>query len=244
MSEGKGKIFFFSDLHLGAEKNKHERAEKLSKVDRLFEKVAKEGKALYMLGDIFDFWFEYNHAILSENYELLHRISSLIDIGIEIHFLGGNHDFWAGDFLRSIGINVHRLPIVTELYGKKLFLAHGDGFAESDWGYRKILKPILRNHINIFLFKKIHPDFAIRLGQIASGCSRKITGRRENPYLNEYRNFAKNKIDNGYDAVIFGHTHIPEKKVFSNGIYFNLGNFFENFSYLTLDKGQFSECRV
>ncbi len=229
------KIFLFSDAHLGSGSTEQEQ-EKEEKLLSFFGKVEAEASRLYIVGDLFDFWFEYKQLIPKNFQRVLNHLSQLRDKGIAIDYLCGNHDFWLGDFLPDeLGIPVHRDSLEVELQGKKVYLSHGDGLARSDWGYR-ILKKILRNKINIWLYRQLPPDLSIPLAKFVSGSSRNYTAGRETKFLEEYRQFAEEKIKSGFDMVILGHTHQPNLEKIDGGIYVNLGDWFKHFSYAVLEK--------
>ncbi len=227
-------IFFLSDVHLGHDEPEREKL-KLRKLDQLFELVASEGEQLYILGDLFDFWFEYKHAIPKDHLTVLCKLQKLVDAGVKLTYITGNHDFWLGDLLtRQLEIDVHRDQMTIEHHGKKIFLIHGDGLAKNDRGYR-VLKKIMRNKLSIFLYRQVPPDIGIPFAKWCSRTSRLHTSKRpKESFLQEYRDFAKCKIDDGYDCVICAHTHVPEIIQFENGTYINSGDWCENFTYVVL----------
>ena len=230
------KVFFFSDAHLGSGTTIEEK-EKEKRLISFWQELEKEASHLYIVGDLFDFWFEYRHLIPKNFQKILNRLGRLKDSGVKIDYLCGNHDFWLGDFLpQQIGIPVHKDYSEAEHQGKKIFVSHGDGLAQSDWGYR-ILKKILRSRVNIWLYRQLPPDFSIPLARLVSGTSRDYTSGREAKFLEEYRQFAEEKIKSGFDIVILGHTHQPQIERIGNGTYVNLGDWFKHFSYGVLDKG-------
>jgi len=234
----KDSIYFLSDAHLGS--NSPER-EKL-KEERLLlflEQIKKDSQALYILGDLFEFWFEYKNVIPKDHFSILIKLKELIDSGVPITYLVGNHDFWLGDFLtEQIGIKIVKHPLSLEHQGKNIYLIHGDGLAKKDFGYR-ILKNILRNKINIWLYRLIPSDFGIPFAKKVASYSRNKTQFRDKEFLEDYREFAKEKIKEGYDAVIIGHTHQPCFEELDKGIYINIGDWFEHFTYGKLSEGKF-----
>lgn len=220
---------------MGAEDDALEKA-KTAKLYAFFDLVQKEGDKLYILGDLFDFWFEYKYAIPREHLGTIFRLKQLSEAGIEIHYVTGNHDFWLGDFLsRSLGIRIHRGQMEANEQGVRLFLIHGDGLAPADWKYRVFVRSLLQNRLAIFLYKLIPPDWGIPLARAVSSSSRNHTSSRESGFLKDYEKYAKSKLSEGYDAVLIGHTHEPTFQQFDNGIYLNTGDFYKNFSYAKLD---------
>ena len=230
-------VYFFSDVHLGAAE-KAEEDIKLSKLFSLFDLMQSKARKIYILGDLFDFWFEYKHAIPKEHLRVVFRLAAMIESGIEVHYISGNHDFWLGKFLSNeVGIKIHKDYLETIEDGKKLFMIHGDGLSPADWKYR-VLKRILRNKVNIWLYQKIPPDWGIPLAKFVSSSSRLHTAGRENRFIKDYEVFAREKIKSGYDAVIIGHTHFPQRIKYDNGIYLNTGDMIQNFSYGLLENGK------
>ena len=233
----KDKVFFISDAHLGSQTPSQEK-EKEERLISFFQKIEPDACGLYIVGDLFDFWFEYKHLIPKSFQRVLWRLEKLKTSGTQIIYICGNHDFWLGDFLPvQMGIPVHKDGLSVELQGKKIYLSHGDGLAKSDWGYR-ILKKILRNRVNIWLYRQLPPDFAIPLARFVSSSSRNYTSGRETKFLDEYGQFAAQKISSGFDYVILGHTHHPCLEKIEKGVYVNLGDWFGNYTYAVLDKGE------
>lgn len=231
--------YFFSDVHLG-EADKEKEEVKFQKLKSFFEVVRGDGEKLFILGDLFDFWFEYKHAIPKEHLKVVFQLAQMVESGMEVHYISGNHDFWLGDFLsREAGIKIHRDYFETTEQGKKLFLIHGDGLSPSDKGYR-ILKKILRNRVNIWLYQKLPPDWGIPLAKSVAGMSRNHTSSRTLKFIKDYEDYAREKINNGYDAVIIGHLHMAVLEIIDNGVYLNTGDFIDNFSYGRMENGEFT----
>jgi UDP-2,3-diacylglucosamine hydrolase len=186
---------------------------------------------LIILGDLFDFWFEYKHAIPKDHHRVLCMLDGLIRRGVSIDYVSGNHDFWMEDFFaEEMGIQVHRDTLDLEYENLRLHLLHGDGLAKADRGYR-FLKRILRNRFNIWLYRKLTPDWAIPLAKAVSGSSRGYTSQRDPEFVADYEAYAEAKLKDRYDVVAIGHLHIPTIKQFDNGIYINTGDFIEHFTY-------------
>ena len=232
-------VFFISDAHLGAEEENQEKL-KEEKLISLLDKIKEEGEILYLVGDMFEFWFEYKNTIPKNHFRVLAKLKQLVECGIKIDYLVGNHDFWLGDFLpKHIGIPIFRQPMDVLHQGKRIFITHGDGLAESDRGYR-ILKKILRNNINIFLYRQIPTDLSYPLAKFVARRSRSQVQKRNTSYLEEYQDFAKAKLKQGFDAVILAHTHVPVLNDLGEGVYINLGDWFRHFTYGKLWEGKFS----
>ena len=232
-------IFFLSDAHLGAEEPEREKL-KEDRLIALLDKIRDEGELLYLVGDMFEFWFEYKNAIPKDHFRVLMKLKELVDSGLEIKYLVGNHDFWLGDFLpKKIGFPIFREPVEAVHQGKRIFIAHGDGFAKKDLGYR-ILKRILRNRVNIFLYRQIPPDISYPLARSVARSSRSYVQKRDTGYLQDYEDFAAGKMKEGFDAVILAHTHVPVLRNLNGGTYLNLGDFFQHFTYGAFSQGKLS----
>jgi UDP-2,3-diacylglucosamine hydrolase len=235
-------IFFISDAHLGLPLRECDEREK--HLNAFLREVAAAGKGLYIVGDLFDFWIEYRSAIRPEYFPVLHELRKLVESGVEVHYLAGNHDFIQGSFLeKTIGIHLHAGHYATDLQGKKIHLFHGDGLIKRDVGYR-ILKKILRNPLNQRLFKLLHPNIGIVLGSFCSGSSRKVTSRFiTEAVLEEYRDHARKYLENGSDIVVFAHTHRPEIRYFNGKTYCNSGEWIRQYTFAKLENGKMTLWR-
>ena len=229
-------LYVFSDAHLGSADEEKEN-EKISNIRRLFDIVKTDGDRLVILGDLFDFWFEYKHAIPKEHHETLVMLSELVKHGVKIDYVSGNHDFWMDDYFeKQIGLKVHRDIFEIDYDGRRLHMIHGDGLAPDDRGYR-FLKRILRNPVNIWLYRKLPPDWASPLAKAVSGSSRNYTSRRDHTFAADYEHYARQKLIDGFDVVAIGHLHVPVHKEYTEGIYINTGDFIHHYSYARIDKG-------
>ncbi len=230
-------VYFISDAHLGLFiKGCSAREEHLISFLRA---VVAKGKILFIVGDLFDFWVEYRFAIRPEYFPVLYELKRLVDNGLEVHYLAGNHDFMLGGFLeKAIGIHIHLDHYNTQLQGKKIHLFHGDGLIRHDVGYR-ILKKILRNPINQKLFKLLPPGLGVPLGSFCSGSSRKMTSKfLTEGVLEEYRRHAQQFLQNGSDIVVFAHTHRPEIRRYDGKIYCNSGEWIRQYTFAKLENGE------
>ena len=232
-SKGNRKVYFISDAHLslGYDPNEH-------LLVKFLNKINNEVSHLYILGDLFDFWFEYKYAVPAAYLKTLSSLLGLIEKGVKVIYLPGNHDFWMGDYLsRQAGITIADERLDIEHQGKKIHLTHGDGLAYGDHGYR-ILKKIFRFRLNIWLYKLLPVDLAYKLALKTSGTSREYTSAKDKD-IQGYYDYAETKIQAGFDAVIMGHTHVPEMKNIHNGLYINTGDWIEQYSYVVLENGEF-----
>lgn len=262
----KKKIYFLSDVHLGSASHKKttdsQQALSLSgitvntgsynpeheierKLCRWFDSVKPSAKAIYLLGDIFDFWFEYKYVVPRGFTRVLGKISELSDEGIEIHFFIGNHDIWLNDYLeKECGMIIHREPLIQELYGKKFFLAHGDGLGDRSKSF-KFIRSLFRNKACIKAFAAIHPRWGISLAYKWSNHSRNTGGVL--PYLGEDKEalvqFAKKHLKDSptINFFVFGHRHILLDLMLSQTSRIAiLGDWITFFSYAVFDGETFS----
>lgn len=235
----KKKIYFVSDVHLGAPALKNNR-EREMQFARWLDFIRDDAAELYLMGDIFDFWFEYRKVVPRGFTRVLGRLADMSDQGISIHFFAGNHDLWVFDYLpNEIGLTLHRDQLVTEIYGKKFFLAHGDGLDPADKGYL-FLKKIFTNKKLQWVFARLHPNFAFHLAHRWSESSRltKLNRQEEFKVKNESMfKFAENYLEKEWiDYFIFGHRHrMVEVEVKKNSGMILLGDWISNFSYGVFD---------
>jgi len=231
-------VYFISDAHLGSDDPAREQI-KRDRLFRLFDRVGADGEKLYILGDLFDFWFEYRHAIPKRHLGVVFRLAALTEHDIPVHYITGNHDFWLGDFLaEETGVSIHRDCYDTTEQGLRLFLIHGDGLSPSDWKYRTFVRFPLRNRAAIALYRLLPVDWGIPFAKKVSSRSRSYTAGRDPEFLTDYEEYAQRKLADGYDAVIIGHTHQPQFERYDNGIYLNTGDFINHFSYGKLVDGR------
>ena len=197
-----GSILFISDLHLGLESPEREKI----KENQLIEFLKTKGKSaekLYILGDLFDYWFEYRRVVQKGFYKTIAALKEVVESGVDVNYIIGNHDFLHRDFFqKEIGIKMYSDPISAELYGKKFYLGHGDGLVKNDTGY-KILKKILRNKVLQWLYSLLHPDFGIWLASATSKKSRDYTNKKNYGDCDGLFETAQQKIDEGFDYVLF-----------------------------------------
>lgn len=219
-------IYFISDVHLGfyhRSKDK-EREDLLLKV---LEKISLDATEIFLLGDIFDYWFEYKTVVPKYFYRTLAVFKRLTDQGIRIEYLVGNHDFAHKSFFEEeLDVRIFTDDIERTLLGKRFYLSHGDELNPADKSY-KIAKRILRSTFNQWLYAKLHPDFAIELASKTSNQSRKYSGLKY-PAHDFMLEFANAKIEEGFDYVIMGHRHKVAELNFKNGVYKNLGDWLKD----------------
>ena len=234
------KIYFASDFHLGAP-NTHESKIRENRIIRWLDSISEDAAAIFLVGDIFDFWFEYGEVIPKGFIPFVSKISQLRDKKIPIFFFTGNHDLWMKDyFTRELEIPVYTQPIELQIEGKKILVGHGDGLGPGDQSY-KFLKKVFTNPAAKWLFRWLHPDLGIKLAKTWSGHSRITNSAKdENRFLNEdewlWQYCKEVQTSRHYDFYIFGHRHLPlELPVGEKSTYFNLGEWVSQNTYLQLD---------
>lgn len=227
------KIYFFSDAHLGIGTKEEDRSKERSIV-RFLDRVALDGEQLFIVGDLFDYWFEYKTVVPKGYFRLFARLADLTENGIAVSYVAGNHDLWVKTYFRDeLGIQVYHDPIERRFHGKRFYIHHGDGLLKNDRGYR-LLKKVFRNRACIFLFSLLHPDFAARIARWSSHTSRKHTSNRSFEE-SDMVEFAQSKIQEGYDVVVMGHHHQAMRRNLASGTYVNLGEWIEDQTYAVFD---------
>jgi len=206
-------IYFASDMHLGTDVFEEPIVSEKRFV-RWLDSIKDDAKALYLLGDIFDFWVDYKHVAPRGFTRFLGKIAEMSDAGVDIHFFIGNHDIWMYDYLpKELGITIHRKPLLTEIDGKTFYLAHGDGMGDRSLSFT-IIRWLFRNRFCQFLFGAIHPRWSIAFGYAWARQSRTKEKQNPIPYHGEAKEhlvvYAKEYIKNHpeTDYLIFGHRHI------------------------------------
>jgi UDP-2,3-diacylglucosamine hydrolase len=228
--------YFFSDVHFGVEGRTAER-EKESRVLSFLDHVMQNADQLYIVGDLFDAWIEYETAIPKGFHRILTRLEDVVRKGIVVHYLAGNHDFWMRDYFSAeLGMITHLEPFDTVIDGKKYLIHHGDGLALRDAGYR-FIKPILRSKLSVAFYRWIHPDIGLAIARSSSKQSRHYTSGKDYGEHDGMIQFASAKIAGGYYGVIMGHRHEPFYSVIDNGVYVNLGDWLRHNSYAVAKDG-------
>ena len=228
------KIYFFSDVHLGLEEKLREEKKERALLNFL-DSLKKDATEIFILGDLFDYWFEYEHVIPRGYHRVISKLDELVRQKIKIHYILGNHDFWMKDYFeKDLKISVHREPIEILRNKKKFYLHHGDGLALRDYGY-KILKILFRAKFTIWLFSMLHPDFAARIAKKTSKASRSHTSQKDYGETDGMIKIANNKFSEGFDFVIMGHRHQSMFQNFDKNIYVNLGDWINEKTYATFD---------
>lgn len=234
------KIYFASDFHLGVP-NYADSLIREKKIVAWLEHVRQDAKEIFLVGDIFDFWFEYKRAIPKGFIRLQGKIAEITDSGIPVHVFTGNHDMWIFDYIpKELGVSLYREPITRTFNGKKFYIGHGDGLGPGDHGY-KFLKRVFASKVCQWFFARLHPNFGIWLAEKSSKTSRASTGKSDEKYLgdeNEWLAIYSKEIlqKEHYDYFIFGHRHLPiELEIGGKSVYYNLGEWINYCTYLVFD---------
>lgn len=240
MDTSNKKIYFLSDFHLGAPNYESSLVREKLIVQFLGE-IKNSAAEIFIVGDMFDFWYEYRRVVPKGYVRLLGKLAELTDAGIPIHFFVGNHDMWMKDYLqKELNIPVYFEPVVFERLGKKILVGHGDGLGPGDHGYKR-LKKIFRNPLCQWLFGILPPHFGMGLANYLSRRSRTQTGAAEEIFLGEDKEwliiYCKEVLQKEhFDYFIFGHRHLViDFKLKANSRYINLGDWIRYFSYAELD---------
>ncbi len=232
-------IYFASDFHLGAPTHK-ESLKREKKIVEWMNTIKPTTQELFLLGDIFDFWFEYKRAVPKGFTRFLGKIAEFTDDGIPVHFFLGNHDMWIFEYLPAeTGLTIHEHSYKVQWGGKTFFLAHGDGLGSGDWSY-KLLKSIFRSSFSQWLFGRIHPNLGIWIAhkwshssRIANGDPEEFRGEDKEILVQYSRSILQKKH---YDFLIYGHRHTPiDYPLNKNARYINLGDWIKHTSYAYFD---------
>lgn len=234
------KIYFASDFHLGVPD--HETSLKREKlIVSWLESIKSDAHSIYLLGDLFDFWFEYKQAIPKGFIRFLGKLAELRDSGIEIYFFTGNHDMWMFDYFpKYLNIPIYRDPIDLKVNDQKLLIGHGDGLGPGDNTY-KILKKFFNSRFCQWLFARIHPNLGIGIANYWSRSSRISNMKKEEKFQGEEREYLLTyckelEKTTHHDFYIFGHRHLPlDLKVGENSRYINLGEWVNYTTYAVYD---------
>jgi len=238
------KIYFLSDFHLGAP-NYGDSLVREKKIVAFLTSIESTAQEIFILGDMFDFWYEYKNVVPKGFTRILGKLTTLSDAGIPIHFFVGNHDMWMnGYFEKELNIAVYHQPKIFERFGKKIYVAHGDGLGPGDHGY-KFLKKIFRNRFCNWLFGVAHPYIGIGIANYFSRKSRQKTGSSDETFLGEENEwliiYSKDVLKTThYDYFVYGHRHLPLKlQLNKSSSYINLGDWITNFTYAEFDGNNF-----
>ncbi|GLB53502.1 UDP-2,3-diacylglucosamine hydrolase [Neptunitalea chrysea] len=239
LPEGK-KIYFASDNHLGAP-NKKDSIVREHKFVQWLDEVKKDAAAIFLLGDLFDFWFEYKTVVPKGFVRVLGKLAEISDAGIPIHFFVGNHDLWMNNYFEEeLNIPVYHTPQIFTFNNTSFFIGHGDGLGPGDKGYKR-MKKVFTHPFSKWLYRWLHPDIGVRLAQYLSVKNKLISGDDDVVFLGEENEwlvqYCKRKLEtNHYDYFVFGHRHLPmEIQLKDTSKYVNLGDWISYYTYAVYD---------
>ena len=234
------KIYFLSDFHLGAP-NHEASLVREKRIVRFLDEIKNDAAVIFILGDLFDFWYEYKNVVPKGFVRILGKLAELTDSGIIVHFFVGNHDMWmSGYFEQELNIRVFYDPEEFEFNGKKFLIGHGDGLGPGDHKY-KFMKKVFRNRFSQWLFGMLHPASGIGLADYFSRKSRASTGNEDERFLGEEKEwlivYSRELLQKKhFDFFVFGHRHLPiEFKLNDKSFYINLGDWIKYNSYAEFD---------
>jgi UDP-2,3-diacylglucosamine hydrolase len=234
------KIYFLSDFHLGAP-NRAISLEREKRIVQFLDEIKRDAAEIFIVGDLFDFWYEYRKVVPKGYTRILGKLAQLTDSGIFIHFFVGNHDMWmSGYFEEELNIPVFHEPKIFEWNSRKFYIGHGDGLGPGDRGY-KFIKKIFRNKFCQWLFGVLPPAIGVGLADYFSRKSRAVTGQIDEQFLGEEKEwliiYSKEVLQKQhFDYFIFGHRHLPIDFSLNNSSrYINLGDWMRYCTYAVFD---------
>jgi len=234
------KVYFASDNHLGAP-TREASLPREKKFVAWLDEVKKDAAAIFLLGDLFDFWMDYKRVVPKGFTRTLGKLAEISDSGIPIHYFVGNHDLWMnGYFEEELNIPVYHKPKEFTFNNKTFFIGHGDGLGPGDKGYKR-MKKVFTNKLCRWLFRWLHPDLGVKMAQYLSIKNKLISGEEDAKFLGEDKEwlvqYCKRKLEQRHrDYFIFGHRHLPLEIDFENNSkYINLGDWIQYFTYAQFD---------
>ncbi len=239
LTKGKN-IYFTSDHHFGAP-NPSASKPREERFVKWLDEIKEDASVIFILGDLFDFWFEYKHVIPKGFTRVLGKLAELTDSGIEIHFFVGNHDLWMnGYFEEELNIKAHHKPKHFQLNERLFFIGHCDGLGPHDKGYKR-MKKVFVNPFFQWLYRWLHPDIGVRFAQYLSLKNKLISGDDDIKFLGEKKEwlvqYAQKKLEEKhFDYFVFGHRHLPlDIQLNPKSKYINLGDWITHFTYGVFD---------
>lgn len=235
------KVYFTSDHHFGAPTRESSLPRELKFVQWL-DQISKDAAAIFIVGDLFDFWFEYKKVVPRGFVRVLGKLAALRDQGIPIYFFVGNHDLWMEDYFeKELSIPVFHRPIEVSINNKLFFVGHGDGLGPGDKGYKR-MKRVFTNPVSKWLFRWLHPDLGVSLAQYMSVKNKLISGDEDATFLGEEKEWLilytkRKEAEKHRDYYIFGHRHLPMILPLNDGAtkYVNIGDWIQYFTFVMVD---------
>lgn len=240
------KIIFASDFHLKHHPTPDE-YKRMERVLAFLQGPAAQADTLVLLGDIFDLWYAWDSVVIKDYLPVICAFRQLLQKGVTIHYLAGNHDFWKLDYFANMGIKVHADDFCLKTGTYRVFCSHGDMHTINDMRYR-VFRGLIRTRLASAIFSLLHPDLGMRLGGLMSRSSRRYTEKEQNArkkakFRREHglQNKARAQLAKGFELVVMGHTHTPVKEEYPGGLYVNTGDFITHNTYLCVTK---TDCQL
>ncbi len=234
------KIYFASDQHFGAPTIEQSKVREQKFVNWL-DTIKADAEAIFLLGDLFDFWFEYKKVVPKGFIRVLGKLAELKDSGIQIYFFVGNHDLWMEDYFETeLNIPTYHKPKEFTFNNKLFLIGHGDGLGPGDKGYKR-MKKVFTNPFSKWLYRWLHPDIGVALAQYLSVKNKLISGEEDVKFLGEDNEWLvhycnKKLTEKAYNYFIFGHRHLPMNiQLTENSKYINTGDWISHFTYAIFD---------
>lgn len=241
------KLYFASDQHFGAPTPEKSRQRETLFIQWL-DTIKEDATELFLLGDLFDFWFEYKTVVPKGFIRVLSKLAALQEQGIKIHFFVGNHDLWVRDyFTTELGMAVYHFPKTFQYNGKKFLIGHGDGLGPGDYAY-KGMKRVFKNSVSKWFYRWLHPDIGVPFARYLSLKNKYISGEEDVAFLGDDKEmliqYCKEQYQKeAFDYFLFGHRHLPmEKKIGKTSKYVNTGDWVSYFSYAVFDGKELKLC--
>lgn len=242
--EGK-KIYFSSDNHLGAPTDEASRPRE-ERFVKWLDSIKEDAAAIFLLGDLFDFWFEYKHVVPKGFVRVLGKLAELKDSGIPIYFFVGNHDLWMDDYFeKELQVPVYHRPKEFQFNDKIFLVGHGDGLGPGDKGYKR-MKKVFTNPFAQWLYRWLHPDLGVPLAKYFSVKNKAISGEEDMEFLGEDKEwliqYCRRKLESKhYDYFLFGHRHLPlDIQLNNESRYVNTGDWISHYTYAVFDGSDLS----
>jgi len=234
---GTRRVYFISDVHLGTPDGPREPWEHEGAVIAFLRHIRGDAEILYIVGDLFDFWFEYRSSVLKTGARVLFELYTLVESGTRVVYVPGNHDLWLGPYLSQVvGIETLDGPADVNHQGLRVLLAHGDEF-RTDWRFH-VSRGILKNRLCIAMFRLLHPDLGLWIARMTSGVSGFRARRRPVGNRQAYVEVARAKLADGFDVVVSGHYHRPMCENTGEGTLVILGDWLTEDVYAVLEGGE------
>jgi UDP-2,3-diacylglucosamine hydrolase len=233
--------YLISDAHLGIESPAKE-AEKKRALLAFLNEVASKGSALYVLGDLYDFWFEYRRGVSVSDSAVADVLSRLVSNGTEVTYIAGNHDYWLGPYWTERGVKISRGPLSARIQGKTVFMAHGDGLGSVEPGYL-LVKWLLRNKVSVSLYSCLGRRMGNGIAVMVSKMSRAKSNRAVPRMTEGLLRYAMLRFKEGYDIVVCGHIHNPTVIKEDGRIFCLLGDWMTHFTYARMREGNLELLR-